>query len=162
MRERVLLLAAVALGACHSPPHGHDVPVPQPSDPGLVRVNGQEIPLDALIGAGLLPPPAEIEAYRPAVQSLVTEALAKGRAFELLTSLCTTAPHRLAGSSGAQAAVEWAQRTMTELGLENVRLQPCMVPTWVRGDVARLTVLAPRSLAGQQLPILALGGSVAS
>ena len=142
MRERVLLLAVLVLGACCREHEMAEVTVQAQADP-----------------APLSP---EIEAYRPTVQSLVREALAKGQAFELLTSLCTTAPHRLSGSPGAQAAVEWAQRTMTELGLQNVRLQPCMVPTWVRGDVQRLTVLAPPSMAGQQLPILALGGSVAS
>lgn len=157
MRARVLLLAAVAVGAC-CPPQDEGAPA---VIEGL-HVQGHEIALDDLVGAGLLPPPPAIEAYRPVVQSLVREALAKGQAFELLTSLCTTAPHRLAGSPGAQAAVEWGQRTMTGLGLQNVRLQPCQVPTWVRGDVARLTVLAPPSMAGQPLPILALGGSVAS
>lgn len=105
---------------------------------------------------------AEIESYRPVVERLVREALVNGQAFEMLTSLCTTAPHRLSGSPGAAAAVEWAQRAMTEAGLENVRLQPCMVPTWVRGDVQRLTVLSPPELAGQELPILALGGSIAT
>ena len=158
MRERVLLLAAVALGACCPSRDDSVAVIGLEQDGGMDR----EAEVNAMVAAGILPPPAEIEAYRPVVQSLVHEALAQGQAFELLTSLCTTAPHRLSGSPGAQAAVEWAQRTMTGLGLQNVRLQPCTVPTWVRGDVARLTVLAPPSMAGQQFPILALGGSVAS
>src|SRR5262249_25510536 len=29
---------------------------------------------------------------------------------------------------------EWGQATMTRLGFQNVRLVPCMVPNWVRGD----------------------------
>ncbi|HZM01356.1 MAG TPA: M20/M25/M40 family metallo-hydrolase [Planctomycetota bacterium] len=141
MRAHVLLLATAMLAGCAGGPAA--------ADAAPARVPPQTPPLAP-----------EIEAYRPVAESLVREALVGNGAFELLTSLCTTAPHRLSGSPGAAAAVEWGRRTMLEAGLENVRLQPCLVPTWVRGEVERLTVLSPPELAGQELPILALGGSI--
>lgn len=93
---------------------------------------------------------------------IVALALTAGRAYENLTELCQVAPHRLAGSPGAEAAISWAQRTMEAEGLERVRLEACFVPRWERGEVQRLTITAPPELAGTELPILALGGSVAT
>jgi hypothetical protein len=104
----------------------------------------------------------DVEAYREPVAALVREALARGQAFTKLEALVAVAPHRLSGSPGAAAGVEWARRQMLADGLENVRLQPVMVPHWERGDTARLTLVAPPALAGRELPILALGGSDAT
>ncbi|HTE05003.1 MAG TPA: M20/M25/M40 family metallo-hydrolase [Planctomycetota bacterium] len=107
-------------------------------------------------------PSAEIEAYRPAVTAIVREALLHGQAFDKLASLVATAPHRLSGSPGAAAAVEWVRAALLADGQENVTLEPCMVPHWVRGDVAECSIVAPPELAGERFPILALGGSVAT
>jgi carboxypeptidase Q len=114
-----------------------------------------------VIAAGRTPS-AEIEAYRPAVTAIVREALQHGQAFDKLASLTATAPHRLSGSAGAATGVEWARQTLLADGEENVTLEPCLVPHWVRGDVAELTVVAPPELAGEHFPILALGGSIAT
>jgi hypothetical protein len=95
-----------------------------------------------------------------AVEHLVDSALTSGQAYRMLTGLCTRAPHRLAGSTGAAAAVEWARQEMERLGFDKVRLEPCTVPHWERGEVAELTLLADGG--GRALPILALGGSVAT
>jgi hypothetical protein len=91
---------------------------------------------------------------------LVAEGLAEPRAHALLAELCARAPLRLAGSEGAAQAVAWALGAMQRLGLENVRLEPCMVPRWERGTLAELLVVEPTAHAGEELPILALGGSV--
>jgi Zn-dependent M28 family amino/carboxypeptidase len=105
-------------------------------------------------------PMLAIEDYEATVASIVREALVNGRAYALLEELCTLAPHRLAGSKGAARAVEWAETTMKELGLENVRREACTVPFWERGTVESLVVAAPSSKRSMPLPILALGGSV--
>ncbi len=94
------------------------------------------------------------------VPELLAEGLAAPQGYGLLTELCTRAPLRLAGSEGAARAVEWGREAMQRLGLENVRLEACMVPRWERGAVAELVVVEPFSHAGERLPILALGGSV--
>ena len=91
---------------------------------------------------------------------IIDEAMARGQAYGKLRELCRVAPHRLSGSAGAEAAVAWAKRAMEADGLENVRLEPCLVPHWERGTVEELVITAPESVAGEVLPILALGGSV--
>ncbi len=106
--------------------------------------------------------PPGTEAYRATVTQLLEEATARGEAYRMLESLCTTAPHRLSGSAGAATAVEWARATMEAIGLDNVRLEPCTVPHWERGETETLAIVKPEELAGTRLPILALGGSVAT
>lgn len=91
---------------------------------------------------------------------IVREALSHGRAYALLETLCTVAPHRLAGSSGAAEAVRWAKDEMARAGLENVHLEECRVPHWERGEVASLSVVEPADVRDTKLPIVALGGSV--
>ncbi len=94
------------------------------------------------------------------VERILERALTEGETWSKLQELCGEAPHRLSGSEGAQRAVEWALEKMRADGLENVRLEPCTVPRWERGQVEELTLLQPE--AGERLPILALGGSVAT
>src|SRR5262245_6624042 len=96
------------------------------------------------------------------VPELLSVGLADPQAYALLSELCTRAPGRLSGSDAAARAIEWAHETMLRLGLENVRLEPCQVPRWERGDVQDLVVVEPPAHAGERLPILALGGSVAT
>src|SRR5262249_13814517 len=78
-------------------------------------------------------------------------------AHRLLTELCTKVGGRLSGSPQAAKAVEWAERTMKELGFENVRQVPCMVPHWVRGEAEKCGIVG-----GGKLAVCALGGSVAT
>lgn len=68
----------------------------------------------------------------------------------------TAAPKRLSGSPGAAAAVAWGLATMREIGLQNVRAEPCMEPCWVRGEERAQVVAAGRP----PLRITALGGSI--
>ena len=141
MRERILLLATLAvpclaLAGCASEKEERAL--------RMMMAQGQATRVeDGPAVEARLEQLERVEAYRPVVASLVREALARGQAYEMLASLCATAPHRLSGSPGAAAAVAWGQRAMTAAGLENVRLQPCLVPTWVRGEVERLTLLSP-------------------
>ena len=93
---------------------------------------------------------------------ILHEALDSRGSWKLLAELCEVAPHRLAGSEGAARAVEWGRAAMEAAGLENVRLEPCSVPHWERGSLAELVVLEPAAHAGETLPVLALGGSIAT
>jgi len=103
--------------------------------------------------------PEAVEDYADAVARLIDEALESGNSHAMLSDLCRTAPHRLAGSAGAAAAVEWARETMIEIGLENVRIEDVMVPHWERGEIERLEIVAPAT-PDPELRVLALGGSV--
>ena len=104
--------------------------------------------------------PAQPEELGETMRAIVTESLVNGRAFQRLTSLCTTAPHRLSGSPGAAAAVEWARQQLEGLPFDEVRLEPVTVPHWIRGEVEQVSIVAPPRLAGEQFRCLALGGSV--
>lgn len=106
-------------------------------------------------------PAALVAPYAPVIERIIDAALTEGQAYPILESLVKAAPHRLSGSSGADDAVAWAVAKMEELGFENVRTEPVTVPRWERGDVERLRVIAPVDEA-VDLPVLALGGSVAT
>ena len=102
----------------------------------------------------------EVLGRREAVERIISSALGSGEAYRMLTALCTQAPHRLAGSTGAAAAVEWARQEMEQLGFDNVRLEACTVPHWERGEIEELKLITDEG--SQDLRILALGGSVAT
>ena len=89
-------------------------------------------------------------------ERLRATALASDSGYELVASLTTEVGPRLAGSAGDRAAVAWATRTLTTLGLANVRTQEVLVPHWERGTID-VRILAPFP---QVLAATALGGSV--
>jgi hypothetical protein len=105
---------------------------------------------------------ADVERYRSEVEGLIVDALAQGKSYALLGELCAIAPHRLAGSPGAQRAVEWGLDAMRRCGLVNVRAEPIRVPHWVRGERELLFVLDAHGLPSRTLTIRALGGSIAT
>ena len=140
-RPHRVLLACSLLSACAAPVEDPDVE------------SAREQPAEAVA-------PAPARSGPPMLPPLLEEGLARGQAFDILRELCDVAPHRLAGSSGADRAVEWAAACMERLGFDEVRLEPCTVPRWERGAVEELVVVKPESHAGERLPVLALGGSV--
>ena len=106
--------------------------------------------------AGDATPTPIAEHYREAAQRIINTTMAGNDAYKKMEELCDDIGHRLSGSSQLERAVRWAAESMREDGQENVRLEPVMVPHWVRGAES-LSMIAPRK---QNLPILGLGGSV--
>jgi len=108
--------------------------------------------------------PTAIEDYGATVQRILRASLSQGRAYTRLAGLCAAAPHRLSGSEGAATAVAWMKAEMEREGLEHVHLEDCTVPHWERGDVEELLFVGDdlQPLAAPPLPILALGGSIAT
>ncbi len=106
--------------------------------------------------------PLGLSSYQETASRITRAGLRSGMAYSLLSELCATAPHRLSGSEGAKKAVEWGRRTLESSGLERVRLEPVMVPHWVRGSVEEASmILAGRgSIERVPLHVCALGGSV--
>jgi carboxypeptidase Q len=93
---------------------------------------------------------------RPAAERLIGAAMASDHAYERLSQLCDGIGNRLSGSSSLDRAIAWAEGAMREDGFERVRLQPVMVPHWVRGrESAEMLTPGP-----QRLSILGLGRSV--
>jgi hypothetical protein len=96
------------------------------------------------------------EAIRPAAERLIGAALARDHAYLRLSQLTDGIGHRLSGSVALDRAIDWAANAMREDGLENVRLQPAMVPAWVRGEEhAEMVEPGP-----QKLTMLGLGRSI--
>ncbi|MBS4027317.1 MAG: M20/M25/M40 family metallo-hydrolase [Ignavibacteriales bacterium] len=98
--------------------------------------------------------------YDTLARKIVTTGLQSGKAYTMLTELCTTIGHRLSGSPQAAQAVAWGKNKMNEMGLENVRLESLMVPHWVRGEVEEAFVIHPVTKEKISLSICALGGSI--
>jgi carboxypeptidase Q len=97
-----------------------------------------------------------VSSHAEAANRLVAAATADRRAFDRLAELTDTFGPRFSGTPALEAALKWAETRMKEDGLENVRLEPVMVPVWVRGAES-LELVEP---AGGPLVLLGLGGSV--
>ena len=100
----------------------------------------------------------------PAVLARIRDAaMQTDWAYERLGDLSDTVGPRLAGSAGAEAAVDQVAAVLKAAGLQ-VRLQPVRVPHWVRGDErGELVDYAgrPRGVT-QRVVLTALGGSPAT
>ncbi|MBX3117932.1 MAG: M20/M25/M40 family metallo-hydrolase [Fimbriimonadaceae bacterium] len=104
-------------------------------------------------------PMAGQEDYASVTQPLLEKGMREMGAYAMLHQLTTNVGARLSGSPEAAKAVAWGQKKMEQLGFENVRLIPCMVPHWVRGDKEEFTLTTS---SGQKLRLngTALGMSV--
>ena len=99
---------------------------------------------------------AWLDAYRAPASRIIGEALSGTFAWQRLAELSDTFGHRLSGSPQLERAIRWAAEEMRRDGLENVRLEPVMVPHWVRGREAARVVRPVE----QELVMLGLGGSI--
>jgi carboxypeptidase Q len=98
--------------------------------------------------------------YRPVADRIIATAKDAGLnfAWDRLAFMTDTFGPRLSGSANLDATLRWAEAEMKKDGLENVHLEPVMVPQWVRGDES-LEILEPFP---NKVPILGLGGSVST
>src|SRR5258708_39472331 len=93
------------------------------------------------------------------IKEIFSEALSKGKSYEMLRDLCVKIGPRLSGSPGAAAAVEWSRHVMESYDFDSVWLQPVMVPHWVRGQKEIARVLNSKKMGMVNLSICSLGGS---
>ncbi len=100
--------------------------------------------------------------YELLARKIIMTGLGSGKAYDLLYELSTRIGHRLSGSPQAEQAVAWAKKKMEELSLENVRLEPVMVPHWVRGPVEEAAIIKEHPPADLPLRVCAFGGSIAT
>ena len=94
-------------------------------------------------------------------KTIYKQSLTNGKSYEWLDHLSNNIGSRLSGSLGAERAVEYTKEELEKLGLDNVWLQPVMVPRWVRGlpEFAYIETVPGQTT---QVNICALGGSVAT
>ena len=94
------------------------------------------------------------------IKEIFDESLQNGKAYDWLYSLSTRIGGRLAGSPEAAAAVEYTRQELLNLKLDDVRLQPCKVPHWVRGEKEQVRIVNSKKMGTVELNALALGNSV--
>lgn len=95
-----------------------------------------------------------------AIRQIYTETLTRGQAYAQLEYLCKKIGGRLSGSPEAAAAVEFTRYIMDTMKLDNVFLQPVMVPHWVRGEKEFAKILNSKQIGEQEVKVCALGNSV--
>jgi len=94
------------------------------------------------------------------IKKIYNTALTQPIAHEWLDHLCNSIGGRLAGSSGAAAAVEYTYQMLDTLGLTSVSRQACEVPHWERGEKEIVKIINSPSQGDLNLKALALGNSI--
>lgn len=101
-------------------------------------------------------PPSLADTYKASAEKLIAAALASDNGYANLAYLCDHIGKRVSGSEPLERAVAWSADLMRREGLENVTIQPVMVPKWVRGAESGAIV----SPVAKPLHFLGLGMSV--
>lgn len=96
------------------------------------------------------------------IAKIYAEGYSSWGAYDALRGLCQKAPRRLAGSPGAQVAVEYMQQLMKNNNFDRVWLQPCMVPHWERGAHETGHIIDANGKTNYEVNVAALGGSLAT
>lgn len=95
------------------------------------------------------------------IKKISDEILRNGKAYELLYQLTKQIGGRLAGSPQFAKAVQWGKAAMEKNGADNVYLQECMVPHWVRGGSDKAVIVeVDKNKTNRSLDVLALGNSL--
>jgi hypothetical protein len=93
------------------------------------------------------------------IKALADDILLHGKAYSNLRILTKQIGGRLTGSPQTYKAESWGQKALQEAGADQVRLQACLVPHWVRGGKDEAWIVTPGK-KNQPLDILALGNTV--
>ena len=110
----------------------------------------------ALAASAVAQSPNLATTYKPAADRLITASLADTEGYANLAYLCDHIGKRVSGSESLLRAIAWGADTMRKDGLSNVRVQPVMVPHWVRGQESA-SVVTP---VAKPFHMLGLGMSV--
>lgn len=94
--------------------------------------------------------------YQATAQRIIDAAMSDDGAYLRLQELCDGIGNRISGSENLERATRWALESLRADGNDNCRLEPVMVPKWVRGNES-CVMQSPRV---QPLALLGLGGSV--
>jgi len=96
------------------------------------------------------------------IQSIHHQALTEGYGYNILRHLTQKEGHRLAGSEGAAAAVEYTKQVMQDEGLDTVWLQECMVPRWDRGAPSQVRIVNSQQIGTKMLNSITLGNTTST
>ncbi|OOG76815.1 M28 family peptidase [Algoriphagus sp. A40] len=107
----------------------------------------------------LLPGISLAQNHETNIKRIFDAELSQGHTHDNLRYLTKNIGHRLAGSPGAAAAVEWTRQLMESYGFDTVYLQPVMVPHWVRGGKDVVKIINSDKHGSLELTALALGNT---
>jgi carboxypeptidase Q len=93
------------------------------------------------------------------IKKIVDETMTNGSAYENLRKLCKQVGPRLSGSPQFAKAVTLVAGIMKDMNVDNVFLQPCMIPHWVRGEKEKGQLILSNGKK-YDLTLCALGNSV--
>ncbi len=106
------------------------------------------------------------------IRKIASEILVNSQAYDNLRYLTKQIGPRLAGSGGMVKSEKWGYQAFQKAGADQVFMQECMVPYWVRGgkDEAIVTYAQPPGMMGVEgtrfikkpLDVIALGNSIGS
>jgi hypothetical protein len=99
--------------------------------------------------------------YKADADRIIAAAMADNDGYAALAYLTDHVGKRLSGTPQLNTAVEWGAELMKKAGLQNVQIQPVMVPRWVRGnESATITYKGQAGTIVKPLHMLGLGMSV--
>lgn len=99
--------------------------------------------------------------YKADADKIIRAAMADNDGYADLAYLTDHIGKRLSGSPQLNTAVEWGAELMRRAGLQNVQVQPVMVPHWVRGnESASITYKGEAGTITKPLHMIGLGMSV--
>ncbi len=122
----------------------------------MIKTHNLLAPLGTAATALLFSTAAFADSHDPlAIQA---KALDDKVAYEITEGLTTEVGPRQAGTEAEARARDWSVKKLKALGFQNVRNEPFMMPTWVRGDeTAEVTAPYP-----QKFHVTALGNSAST
>ncbi len=100
---------------------------------------------------------SDIASYSDEAQQIIDAAMNDEDSFDYLAYFADRFGHRFSGSESLERSIDWIVEEMKKDGFD-VSTQEVMVPHWVRGEESAV-MTAPRR---QELPMLGLGGSIAT
>jgi Peptidase family M28/PA domain len=121
--------------------------------PGFAQFNAPDTPPLPSMPAVAGPLAAK---YKADADKILKASETDDDGYVALTYLCDHIGKRLSGTPQLNTAVEWGAELMRKAGLQNVTVQPVMVPRWVRGSESA-AIVAPVT---KPLHMLGLGMSV--
>lgn len=108
---------------------------------------------------------ADWQADSAFIHSIANTIMSSQAAYNNLYQLTKNIGGRLAGSPQMVKAEQWGYKAMKDAGAENVIMQQCMVPHWVRGGKDK-TIISYKDKNGKEqsfeINVLALGNSAGS
>lgn len=104
--------------------------------------------------------PAKYEDDARVIRRIYDEVMHHSSSYDWLHYLTKRIGARLSGTPEAAAAVEYTRQVMDTMGLDAVRLEPCMVPHWQRGTYEEARIVNSNKVGSMDIKAVALGGSI--